>query len=92
MVVETCANPLDMAFERKIAFSSHTISGSSFSCAYPVDLVNSTYQKVRELLVTRTSFFNDIRTLLKYFWFENWQDFFLFILRENVPLKQVNSS
>ncbi len=57
-----------------------------------LDLVNSTYQKIRELLVTRSTFFNDIRTLLKYFWFKDWPDFFLFILTENVPLKQVNSS
>ncbi|GCA73148.1 hypothetical protein MiYa_04707 [Microcystis aeruginosa NIES-2519] len=49
-------------------------------------------QRIRELLVTRTSFFNDIRTLLKYFWFKNWSEFFLFILTEYVPLKKINSS
>ncbi len=65
-----------------LAFLFHTV----------LDLVNPTYQKIRELLVTRTSFFNDIRTLLKYFWFKNWQDLFLFILTENVPVKQANSS
>jgi hypothetical protein len=57
-----------------------------------LDLVNATYQKVRDLLVTRTTFFNDIRTLLKYLWFKDWSDFFLFILTENVPVKQVDSS
>jgi hypothetical protein len=65
-----------------LAFLFHTV----------LDLVSPTYQKVRDLLVTRTSFFNDIRTLLKYFWFESWQDFFQFILTENVPVKQANSS
>lgn len=65
-----------------LAFLFHTV----------LDLVNPTYQKIRELLVTRTSFFNDIRTLLKYFWFKSWQDFFLFILTENVPTKKANSS
>ena len=65
-----------------LAFLFHTV----------LDLVNSTYQKIRELLVTRSTFFNDIRTLLKYFWFKDWPDLFLFILTENVPLKQVNSS
>lgn len=65
-----------------LAFLFHTV----------LDLVNSTYQKIRELLVTRSTFFNDIRTLLKYFWFKDWSDLFLFILTENVPLKQVNSS
>jgi len=57
-----------------------------------LDLVNYTYQKIRELLVTRTSFFNDIRTLLKFLWFKDWSDFFSFILREYVPFKKVNSS
>jgi hypothetical protein len=57
-----------------------------------LDLVNYTYQKIRELLVTPTSFFNDIRTLLKFLWFKNWSDFFSFILREYVPFKKVNSS
>ena len=57
-----------------------------------LDLVNATYQKVRDLLVTRTTFFNDIRTLLKYLWFKDWSDFFLFILTENLPVKQVDSS
>jgi hypothetical protein len=65
-----------------LAFLFHTV----------LDLVNHTYQKIRELLVTRTSFFNDIRTLLKYFWFKNWSEFFLFILTEYVPLKKINSS
>ncbi len=57
-----------------------------------LDLVKSTYQKIRELLGTRSTFLNDIRTLLKYFYLENWQDLFLFILTEYVPQKQVNSS
>ncbi len=65
-----------------LAFLFHTV----------LDLVNHTYQKIRELLVTRTSFFNDIRTLLKYFWFKNWSEFFLFILTEYVLLKKINSS
>ena len=65
-----------------LAFLFHTV----------LELVNSTYQKIRELLVTRTSFFNDIRTLLKYIWFKDWSDFFSFILTENVPVKPVNSS
>ena len=65
-----------------LAFLFHTV----------LDLVNYTYQKIRELLVTRTSFFNDIRTLLKFIWFKNWSEFFSFILTEYVPFKKVNSS
>jgi|688.fasta_scaffold24552_5 hypothetical protein len=65
-----------------LAFLFHTV----------LDLVNSTYQQIRELLVTRTTFFNDIRTLLKYLWFRDWSELFLFILTENVPVKKKNSS
>jgi len=65
-----------------IAFLFHTV----------LDLVNSTYQKIRELLVTRTAFFNDIRTLLKFLWFKDWSDFFSFILREHISLKKGTSS
>lgn len=57
-----------------------------------LDLANSSYQKVRELLVSRRSFFNDIRTLLKYFWFATWQDLLNFILTENIPATRTNSS
>ncbi|QFS50735.1 Transposase [Nostoc sphaeroides CCNUC1] len=57
-----------------------------------LDLVNYTYQKIRELLVTRTSFFNDVRTLLKFLWFKDWSDLFSFILSEYVPFRKVNSS
>ncbi len=65
-----------------LAFLFHTV----------LDLVNYTYQKIRELLVTRISFFNDIRTLLKFIWFKNWSHLFSFIVTEYVPLKKVNSS
>ncbi len=57
-----------------------------------LDLANSTYKKVRDLLVSRRSFFNDIRTLLKYFWFATWQDLLNFILTDNVPDSTSNSS
>lgn len=65
-----------------LAFLFHTV----------LDLVNYTYQKVRELLVTRATFFKDIRTLLKYLWFKDWSYLFSFILTEHVPLKKINSS
>ena len=57
-----------------------------------LDLANYTYKKVRELLVSRRSFFNDVRTLLKYFWFASWQDLFDFILTDNVLNSTSNSS
>ncbi len=57
-----------------------------------LDLAHPNYQKVRKLLVSRRSFFNDIRTLLKYFWFETWQDLLDFILTDNIPSTRPNSS
>ncbi len=57
-----------------------------------LDLANSTYKKVRELLVSRRRFFNDIRTLLKYFCFASWQDLLNFILTENLTNSTSNSS
>ncbi len=57
-----------------------------------LDLVNGRYQKIREILVTRKRFFNDIRALLKYVWFQNWQDLFLFILTEGESRNLVNTS
>ncbi|MHC5863456.1 MAG: ISNCY family transposase, partial [Nostoc sp.] len=65
-----------------LAFLFHTV----------LDLVNYTYQKVRKLLVTRITFFKDIRTLLKYLWFKDWSHLFSFILTEHVPFKKLNSS
>ncbi|RCJ28688.1 hypothetical protein A6V25_16215 [Nostoc sp. ATCC 53789] len=65
-----------------LAFLFHTV----------LDLVNYIYQKVREILITRTTFFKDIRTLLKYLWFKDWLHLFLFILTEHDPLKKANSS
>jgi len=61
-----------------LAFLFHTV----------LDLVNYTYRKIRELLVTRTTFFKDIRTLLKYLWFKDWLHLFSFIIAEHVPLKK----
>ena len=48
-----------------------------------LELANDTYQKIREKLVRRKTFFNDIRALLKYIWFESWQDLFTFIFVPN---------
>lgn len=47
-----------------------------------LDLINTTYQQVRTLLVTRRTFFNDIRALTRYLWFESWQQLFEFMLSE----------
>ena len=57
-----------------------------------LDLVNDMYQKVRESLGTRKRFFNDIRALLNYVWFQSWHDLFIFILTEGESREPVNTS
>ncbi len=57
-----------------------------------LDLVNQLYQKTREILGTRKTFFNDIRALLKYVWFQSWPDLFVFILTEGDERKIIDSS
>lgn len=57
-----------------------------------LDLVNGMYQKIREILGTRKRFFNDIRALLNYVWFQSWSDLFLFILTEGESREPVNTS
>lgn len=67
-----------------------TLNLLSFLFHNVLDLVNASYQQIRSLLVTKTAFYHDIRTLLKYLWFEDWQALFLFILTEYVTAKKVN--
>lgn len=55
-------------------------------------LANSTYQRLRQLKVSRRSFFNDIRALLKYFWFETWSDLLNFMLDDDSDKPKTNSS
>ena len=57
-----------------------------------LDLVDDMYQKVRESLGTRKRFFNDIRALLNYVWFQSWNDLFVFILTEGDEREAVNTS
>lgn len=55
-------------------------------------LVNEMYQKVRKSLGTRKRFFNDIRALLNYVWFQSWNDLFIFILKEGDERESINTS
>ena len=57
-----------------------------------LDLVNNIYQKVRKILGTRKRFFNDIRALLNYIWFQSWNDLFIFISSEGDEREPVNTS
>ncbi len=55
-------------------------------------LANSSYQRLRQLNGSRRSFFNDLRALLKYFWFETWSDLLDFMLDDDSDKPQTNSS
>ena len=55
-------------------------------------LANNTYQRLRQLNGSRRSFFNDIRALLKYFWFESWSDLLKFMLDDDSDKLKANSS
>ena len=55
-------------------------------------LANSTYQRLRQFNGSRRSFFNDIRALLKYFWFETWSDLLNFMLDDDSDKPKTNSS
>ena len=57
-----------------------------------LDLVNNMYQNVRKSLGIRKRFFNDIRALLNYVWFQSWNDLFIFILSEGDEREAVNTS
>lgn len=56
-----------------------------------LELVNEMYKKIRELLVVRKTFFNDIRALLKYILFENWHDLLTYMLKDEKE-KKINTS
>jgi hypothetical protein len=57
-----------------------------------LDLVHITYRAVRSMLVTRQTFFNDVRALTRYLWFESWQTLWEFMLREGKATDGANSS
>jgi hypothetical protein len=54
-----------------IAFLFHTL----------LDLLDELYQHLRTELVTRFDFFNDLRALLRYMIFEDWDALIFFMLR-----------
>jgi hypothetical protein len=45
----------------------------AFLCHTALHLANSAYQSIRAFLVTRRDFFNDIRALTRYMFFESWE-------------------
>ena len=53
-----------------LAFQLHTI----------LDLLDEQYQLLRQHLVTRKDFFGDLRTLLRYMLFDDWNHLMRFML------------
>lgn len=45
----------------------------AFLCHTVLHLANAAYQSIRAFLVTRRDFFNDIRALTRYMYFESWE-------------------
>jgi hypothetical protein len=57
-----------------------------------LELLDLSYRAVRTLLVTRQTFFNDLRALTRYLWFESWQALFDFMASEGKMTEGVDSS
>ncbi len=69
-----------------------TLNLLSFLFHNVLELVNELYQKARSKLEKRKTFFNDIRGLIKYEWFENWSELFVYIISEGEEKKFINTS
>ena len=54
-----------------LAFLIHTV----------LDLMDEKYKLIRKTLPTRKTFFQDIRALTRYIWFDNWNQLMIFMLR-----------
>ena len=54
-----------------LAFLFHTV----------LDMTDSKYQLIRQKLPTRQTFFDDIRALTRYIYFDNWNSLLIFMMR-----------
>jgi hypothetical protein len=52
----------------------------AFLCHTVLQLADTAYQRVRAELVTRKTFFDDIRALTRYLYFESWEDLLHFMI------------
>ena len=55
-----------------LAFLFHTV----------LDLVDAKYRLLRQTLSTRQTFFNDIKTLTRYLYFDSWQHLLDFMIKQ----------
>jgi hypothetical protein len=54
-----------------LAFLFHTV----------LDLMDEKYKLIRKVLPTRKTFFQDIRALTRYIWFDDWNQLMIFMIR-----------
>ncbi len=64
-----------------LAFLAHTI----------LEIVDEKYQRIREKIKNRQIFFNDIRTLTRYMWFQSWEYMMSFMFK-GLKLKNLDTS
>ncbi len=57
-----------------------------------LELTNSLYKEARNALQKRKTFFNDIKALVKYEWFEDWSELFVYIISEGEQKKFIDTS
>ncbi|MEM8778750.1 MAG: ISNCY family transposase [Cyanobacteria bacterium P01_G01_bin.49] len=57
-----------------------------------LELTNSLYKEARKALHKRKTFFNDIKALVKYEWFEDWSELFVYIISEGEQKKFIDTS
>ena len=57
-----------------------------------LELTNSLYKEARKALQKRKTFFNDIKALVKYEWFEDWSELFVYIISEGEQKKFIDTS
>lgn len=57
-----------------------------------LELTNSLYKEARKALKKRKTFFNDIKALVKYEWFEDWSELFVYIISEGEQKKFIDTS
>lgn len=65
-----------------LAFLFHTV----------LQLLDQTYQQLRQQLGSRKSFFEDLRALTKYLLFDSWQHLLTFMLSESTSIQHANTS
>lgn len=57
-----------------------------------LELTNSLYKEARKALKKRKTFFNDIKALVKYEWFEDWSELFVYLISEGEQKKFIDTS